>query len=106
MKNDKIEHGELKLMIDNLQDALSSRFNSLSIEIKASNELAKQTLEQARKTNGRVTKLEEKIEKVELDIEFIRFFRRKKWILAMLFLAFLYAYDNFKLDWILKKLGL
>jgi len=104
--SNNLEHGRLELKIEALQADLSTRFNSLMNVLEANNNINIQTLEHAKKTNGRVTKIENKVDIIEKDVEFIRFFRRKKWLLGVFFLAFLYAYDNFSIDWILKKLGI
>lgn len=103
--NNDLEHSKIELKIEALQADLSVRFNSLMNVLESNNNINKQTLEQAKKTNGRVTRAESRIDILEKDIEFIRFLRRKKWVVAVFFLAFLYAYDNFKIEWLLKKIG-
>lgn len=112
-----LEHGKLKLQIEGLQADLSSRFNIITHEVKKSNELTEKVLAQAIKTNGRVTKLEDKVEKVDAkveqldakvkkDLEFIDLLRRKKWIIGILFMAFMYSYEHFDINKILKIFGI
>lgn len=100
-----LRNGKIELKIEALQADLSMRFNSLMNTLEANNNINKQTLEQAKKTNGRVTKIEDRVNIVEKDIEFLRFFRRNKWFIGVFFLAFLYAYDKFSIEWLLKKIG-
>lgn len=110
-----LEHGEIKLQLDNLNHLLSNSVKSLTIDIKESNNIALKTLEQTKKTNGRVTKLEEVVEDnsikvneeitaLKLDTEVIRLIRRHKWLLAVFFLAFTAIFKTLTSDWFVTKL--
>jgi hypothetical protein len=102
--NSDIEHKEINIRIDGLEQTMKNSFEGIEASLKNLEYTGNRTLEQALKTNGRVTRLETAYFEVESDLTFIRAVRKRKWMIAVFILAFMQIYQNIDLYNIAKKL--
>jgi hypothetical protein len=79
-KNNLVEHVEMRQDIKGLSVEMRAEFEVVNLTLE-------KILEQAQKTNGRVTVL-------ETDVDFIRILRKYKWLFALVILG-IYQLFNF-----------
>lgn len=102
---------ELKNAIEH--EKLSAEIRAIAIQMEANNtvvgriltdieQTSKLTYEQAKKTNGRVDNIEATQEVLEAqlddDLGFIRFFRKRKWLIALFIFAIIKLYQAIPLE--------
>ena len=108
---------ELKNAVEH--EKLSAEIRALAIQMEANNEVSgrilkdieqtsKLTLEHAKRTNGRVDLLEANQSLLESDLDidlgFIRFFRKRKWLIALFIFAVFKLYQAIPLEDLFVKL--
>ena len=93
MAND-IEHDKIYLKVDQLTALMSQNHNAVMIVLKEQSTSQSEILMNVQKTNGRVTKLESKVESIESDLEFIKILKRNKIFFSLVFLGIIYAVEN------------
>lgn len=103
-KQNVVEHEGLKSSIKAIHIHMSANAEIQSRILKDIEKTANQTLEQAKKTNGRVTILEEEMVILEEEIEIITILKRKKWFMILLLFGFLKIYELIDINYLWNKL--
>lgn len=94
---DKFEHVEIKKSMHELTMQMDTGFAKVEASLDIIAATTAQNLEQAKQTNGRVTQLEK-------DIDFIRFFRRNKFILLIAIFGAIKIIEAIDIDKIISKI--
>lgn len=92
-----IEHEKIRLDNQRVAAELKADFFMIELTLKDIKKTGEETLEHAKKTNGRVTKLEE-------ETEILRFIKKHKVLTAMVLLGFFKIYELVDLKWLFNKL--
>ena len=101
---DSLAHEELRLQLKGVTDQVNVGFQALKISITNIEKNSVETLQQVRKTNGRVDEQEEKQSSYEKELEIIRLFRRKKWLFGIFAFGIFKIYEIIDIHWIYTKL--
>lgn len=99
-----VEHEGLKSSIKAMHIHMSANAEIQARILKDIEKTANQTLEQTKKTNGRVTVLEEEMVILEEEIEVITILKKKKWLLALIAFGFLKVYEIVDIKYLWTKL--
>lgn len=81
------EHEQIKTAVEGLRVQLTAGFEVVDINLKSLEKKTDDILDQAKKTNGRVTELEK-------GMSFLTWLRKNKWYIAIFILAFMKIYET------------
>lgn len=99
-----IEHEGLKASIGAMHIHMSANAEIQARVLKDIEKTALETLVQAKKTNGRVTVLEEEMVILEEEVAVFTLLKKRKWLLALLAIGFLKIYELVDIKYIWDKL--
>ena len=88
-----IEHDRIRLEIKGIIAQHNANYELLNIKLDNIGNNVNETLKQAVKTNGRVTKLEERTENLEAEMLVFRLLKKRKWLILTFALALLKLYE-------------
>ena len=98
------DHEGLKFSIKAMHIHMSANADLQARILKDIEKTANDTLEQAKKTNGRVTVLEEEMVILEEEVAVFTLLKKRKWLLALLAIGFLKIYELVDIKYIWTKL--
>ncbi len=99
-----VEHEGLKASISAMHIHMSA---NAEIQARILNDIEKtatDTLEQAKKTNGRVTVLEEEMVILEEEVAVFALLKKRKWLMILLLFGFLKIYELVDIKYLWVKL--
>lgn len=116
---DNLEHEQLRLENQRVTAELKADMFMIDMKLEKIEKITTETLEHAKKTNGRVTELEKqqniielaidklkdsvgKIPGIESTIEFFSYIKKRKWFLIIIVLAFMKVYETIKINELIK----
>ena len=102
--NNAVEHEGLKASINAMHIHMSANAEIQARILIDIEKTANATLEQAKKTNGRVTVLEEEFVILEEEVAVFTLLKKRKWLLALLAIGFLKIYELVDIKYIWTKL--
>jgi hypothetical protein len=98
------EHEQIKAAVDGLRVQMSAGFEVININIKTLDEKTDNILDQVKKTNGRVTAVENEVDN---ELGTVRFLKKRKIVAGLIILGIFWLYDQFSnQDLIDKIIGL
>lgn len=116
MEKNSHDHKKIHETIDTWVNRMSMGFDNLTQTLSRIESKSDETLRETKKTNGRVTKLETDLstfvddeyksfkDSINKDLEFFSLIRRKKWMIAIVVLAFAKVYETIDVDVLIKWL--
>jgi hypothetical protein len=99
-----MEHEGLKFSIKAMHIHMSANADLQARILKDIEKTASETLKQAKKTNGRVTVLEEEMVILEEEVAVITLLKRKKWLIILLLFGFFKIYELVDINYLWTKL--
>jgi hypothetical protein len=103
-KQKVIELEGVKFSIKAMHIHMSANAEIQARILKDIEKTANQTLEQTKRTNGRVTILEEEMVILEEEVAVITFLKKKKWLMILLLFGFLKIYELVDINYLWTKL--
>lgn len=93
----ELEHEKLRIKIEAIKAQQETEFFMMNLTLKEIKKEVSATLEQAKKTNGRVTQLES-------DYIVISTLRKHKWLVLLVSIGIFKIYELIDLQWIYQKI--
>jgi len=94
---DDIEHEKIILKVEGIKANQEASFFMMNLTLEHIQKDVLETLEQTKRTNGRVTQL-------EIDYEIIRVLKKHKWLFGILMVGLFKVYEIIDINWIFNKL--